>query len=239
VRGKADHRVVRQLPYSVRLTKQKFKRDSKKIQKRGPDSGLFFCSPLFQHSLGNAQHGANFGAVKRPKKRGWKSALKTAVFCKQYGQKMVTRRASPSSSPKTMWSRTYRFPKRNPQVCQMLRIHCLRCHHTFRFPSMLPSNQCDHQNNQGCGNLWFVLCPNRQPASANTPDLDIFLLARIHCAFHALTHEDVLCSMGPLSHANTFEGKSTLIPAITSVFTGTLHICWFPYSFRVKLLMCS
>ena len=152
---------------------------------------------------------------------------------------MVTRRASPSSSPKTMWPRTYSFSKRESPGLSNAAHPLSSLPPYLSFPPMLPSNQCDHQNNQGCGNLWFVLCPNRQPASANTPDLDIFLLVRIHCAFHALTHDDLLCSMGPLSHANTFEGKSTLIPATTSVFAGTLHICWFPYSFRVKLLMCS
>ena len=139
MRGKADNRVVRQLPYSFRLTKQKFKAQRKKIQKRGPDSGPFFCSPLFQHSLGNTLHGAKFGAEKRPKKRGWKSALKTAFFANNMDEKLVTRRASPSSSPKTMWSRAYSFPTGNPQVCQMLRIHCLRCHHTFRFPQCCPA----------------------------------------------------------------------------------------------------
>ena len=31
------------------------------------------------------------------------------------------------------------FQKGNPQVCQMLRIHGLRCHHTFRFPQCCPA----------------------------------------------------------------------------------------------------
>ena len=82
-------------------------------------------------------------------------------------------------------------------------------------------------------------CPNRQSASANTPDLDIFLLVRIHCSFHALTHDDLLCMMDPLSHANTFGSKLTLIPIITSVFAGTLQICWFAYSVRAKNSSCA
>ena len=120
-----------------------------------------------------------------------------------------------------MWSRTYSFPTRKSPGMSNAAHPLSSLPPYLSFPPMLPGNQSDHQNNQGCGNIWCALCPNRQPASANTPGLDIFLLVRIHCAFHALTHDDLLCSMGPLSHANTFEGKSTLIPTITSVFAGS------------------
>ena len=113
------------------------RRNSKKYKNAAQILGLF-CSPLFQHSLGNTQHGANLGAEKRPKKRGWKSALKTA-FLQTIWITNCIQGAPLRQIPLKPCGHEPSFPKGNPQVCQMLRIHCLRCHHTFRSPQCCPA----------------------------------------------------------------------------------------------------
>ena len=158
MRGKADNRVVRQLPYSFRLTKQKFEAQRYANTKTRPRFWAFVCSPLFQHSLGNTQHGANLGAEERPKKRAWKSALRTVFFASSMDNKWLQGAHLRQVPLKPCGHEPIVSKRESPSLSNA--AHPLSSLPPYlSFLPMLPGNQCDHQNNQGCGNLWFVLCP--------------------------------------------------------------------------------
>ena len=171
MRGKADNRVVRQLPYSFRLTKQKFKAQRKQMQKRGPDSGPFFCSPLFQHSLGNAQHGANLGGRKTAQKAGLNICPKSCFFLQAIWTNKWLQGAHLRQVPlKPCGHEPIVSQKGIPSLSNA--AHPLSSLPPYlSFPPMMPSNQCDHQNHQGLVKivgLRFAPIANVRPQTRQT-----------------------------------------------------------------------